>query len=578
MKIDNRALRMLVESVLLEGFKDDQRYLIEKFPDHAADISALPPKWIMWLISRFGESPTQKEIHPFDDAIVTVKNYSKKDAALGAKYADPGTEERPNVFKPAVDEAFPTDQRRWKAPSDISVMNVDEMELILGLSERKKPKFKVDTAEDIEGDRVGKVGPWNLWMPTTRENSCKIAGYDPVTLQPKTTWCTARMAGSNLFYNYIGRPGEETTLFYIINDDPKSNTDWLSLGFINGKPELSGEDGGLSVDRDNRGLNVNRLKQILGPYHDEIMRTLSEKNRTLGGKHPAREKMAAAAKSVEALDYLVKSLSAEEATDIKRAILGYETSPEVLIKLAGDPNEDVRAAVAHKRSIPPEILVRLAGDPKQGVRYSVARHKSIPPEILARLAGDPEQIVRSVVARHASMPPEILARLAGDPAEEVRKSVALNPSTPVEFLVKLAGDPNGLTRTNLVLNPSTPPEILAQFAGDPSSTVRQYVGGNPKTPAENLARLAGDPDVYVRLHTALNPSTPVEFLAKLADDSHLQVRAQVSMNPATPIDVLKKLLKDRSESIRSSAASFLRRREAAGLTESRLRQLIRHLV
>lgn len=257
-------LRRLVESVLLEGFKDDQRYLIEKYPDHTQDLEGLQPKWISWLTARFGERPKTEETHPFEDAIVTIKNFSKKDAGLSVKYAAPGTEEKPNVFKASVDEAFPPEDRSWKSPTDVAQMTVDEMELILGLSERKKESFKTEVSEEeMESDRVGKVGPWNLWMPTTKERSCKIAGYDPVTRRPKTTWCTARMAGSNLFYNYIGRPGTNMTLFYVIKDNPADDKDWLSVGFINGEPVLEGEYGGISVDRANAGLTERSLRAAL---------------------------------------------------------------------------------------------------------------------------------------------------------------------------------------------------------------------------------------------------------------------------------------------------------------------------
>jgi hypothetical protein len=55
---------MLVEAVILEGFKDDQRYLTEKYPEHAQDLESLPPKWIGWLTARFGERPKTEEIHP----------------------------------------------------------------------------------------------------------------------------------------------------------------------------------------------------------------------------------------------------------------------------------------------------------------------------------------------------------------------------------------------------------------------------------------------------------------------------------------------------------------------------------
>lgn len=50
MRINHRQLRALVESVLLEGFKDDQRYLIEKYPDRAQDLSRLQPSDIQQLL------------------------------------------------------------------------------------------------------------------------------------------------------------------------------------------------------------------------------------------------------------------------------------------------------------------------------------------------------------------------------------------------------------------------------------------------------------------------------------------------------------------------------------------------
>jgi hypothetical protein len=624
--ISRRHLRQLVESVLLEGFKDDQRYLIEKYPDHTDDISSLQPKWIMWLISRFGESPTQKEIHPFGDAIVTVRNFALKDSVIGEKY-------RANEqFRTAIDTSFPPSERKWRSPNDVASMSVDEMELVLGLSERKKQRIEVDAAEDIEGDRIGKVGPWNLWLPTTREKSCKIAQYDPITLQPKTTWCTARTAGSNLFYNYIGRPGQETTLFYIIKDDPKFSIDWLSLGFVNGKPIFSSQVGGLSVDRDNKGLTVSRLKKILGSYHDEIMRTLTEKNRELGGKHPAREKIAAAAGSVKALDYLVKGLSAEEATDIKGTILisRYEIAPEVLVKLAGDSNENVRQLVADNPSTPPEALSQLAGDPIENVRQTIAGRRSTPPEVLARLIGDRDASTYLWVARNPSTPPEALARLAGDPDRNVRTGVAYNPSTPPKVLIQLAGDADASVRFDVAKNPSTPSEALARLAGDRNEYIRQVVAGrratppealarlagdrdehvrrwvaghratppealvqlagdsnkliqdtvagNPSTPPEALARLAGDRDEQTRAIVAHNHSTPPEALARLTGDSNKEVRRHVAANPSTPISSLKKLLKDRSTNVKSIAADKIREREAAGLAESRLRQLVRQML
>jgi len=596
--ISKYYLRALVESIILEGFKDDQRYLVEKYPDHAQDLSRLQPKWIAWLIARFGESPRAEEMHPFEDAIVTVLNFSRKDAAIGDKY-------RSNEqFRTAIDSEFPPDTRSWKSPADPTTMTVDEMETILGLSERKKERFSVDVKEDdMESDRVGKVGPWSLWMPTTRERSCKIAGYDPVTRKPKTTWCTARMAGSNLFYHYVGRAGHETTLFYVIRDDPKGNQDWLSVGFVNGEVSLTGEHGGISVDRANDGLTPKKLQKILGSDHDEIMRLLTEKNKSLGGEHPARQKIKDAAQSVAALKHLTTGLSEDEASDLKAAVTQEtDITPEVLTQLAGDKSDAVRVSVAWNENTPSEVLTQLADDKSGEVRSNLAGNKDTPPEILARLAGDKSEYVRNSVAANRSTPADVLGRLADDEHRYVRTGVASNPATPPNSLMKLVSDPVVSVRLSLSQNKSAPPEILKSLMNDvnvnvisgiasnPSITpdirlqlanydntlVRAIIAVSPLTPPEILAKLAGDPDEYVRRCVAQRDSTPRESLKQLAGDKEVTVRVVVAGNPSTPPETLQKLTRDRSSTVRNAAKENLAKRQQ--LNERRLRQLIRQML
>jgi len=635
MRINRNQLRSLVERVLLEGFKDDQRYLTEKYPAHVNNLNSLPPKWISWLTARFGERPKTEEAHPFEDAIVTVVNFSKKDAGLSVKYAAPGTEERPNVFKASVDEAFPPESRSWSSPTDTMQITVDEMELILGLSERKKESFKTDVSEEeMESDRVGKVGPWNLWMPTTRERSCKIAGYDPVTRQPKTTWCTARMAGSNLFYNYIGRPGINMTLFYIIRDNPKQDQDWLSLGFINGEPTLDGMHGGISVDRANNGLTEQSLRAALGPDHDEIMEVLTEKNESLGGVHPARVKIVAAAKSLKDLNYLIKSLSKDEAADIIGMVIKEPNiSPEVLAFLSSDKDTKVRRVVASNTSTPAETLQVLAHDLNSEVRMDVvsnpsassetlqeffrnnkddtkilrkvASNPSTPAEILRTLARNPVTLIRISVSSNPSTPAETLHTLASDPEDlaDVRLGVARNPSTPAETLRALASDKNlSVLRaiakhkstptetlqtlalhddpdvvTNVASNPSTPVKTLQTLAVHPSAFVRAWVSYNPLAPTETLHTLASDKEVSVRLGVVKHPSTSAETLRTFANDPSREIRKKVASRKLTPTETLRTLANDKESDVRKAANDNLAAREQ-GLNERRLRRLIRQML
>ena len=594
-------LRRLVESVLLEGFKDDQRYLIKKYPDRANDLDNLPPKWITWLATRFGESPVRKEIHPFEDAIVTVVNFSKRDAAIGEKYKASAQ------FKEAVDAEFPPADRSWSSPADTMSMTIDEMELILSLSERKKQRFEVDEAEDIEGDRVGKVGPWNLWMPTTREKSCKIAGYDPITRKPKTVWCTARTAGSNLFYNYVGRPGADMTLFYVIKDNPTQVLDWLSVGFVNGEPVLEGEDGGVSVDRSNSGLTDQRLKAALGPDHDEIMSVLAEKNESLGGAHPARSKIVAAAKSLKDLNYLIKSLSKDEAADIVRMVIKEpDISPEVLAFLSSDKDTTVRRVVASNASTPAEALQALAHDLDSEIRMGLVSNPSTPAKtlqelvdnnkndikILRKAASNPSTPaealqaltrigieLRILVANNPSTPAETLQELGSDPDDllDVHIGVAKNPSTPAETLRALGSNKNIRVLGGIAKNPSTPAETLRALANHDEASVLLNVAGNPSTPAEALQALASHDNGFVRAYVSFNPLTSAKTLQALASDKTESVRQGVAKNPSTPTETLQALASDKDPGVRKAAANSLATRQQ-GLNERRLRQLIRQML
>lgn len=386
MLLSERQIYALVADLILEGYKDDQDYLIEKHPEKEQEISKLGSRWISWLISRFGESPTHTEVRPFEEAFAALVEFAENFQAIASKWKSSG--ESGENFRQSVDEFLPN--RAWKGkditPAIISSLTVDEMVKLKSLAERKKPRIKIGKIADLEGDRVGKVGPWNLWMPTTRERSCEIAQYDPVTLEPKTSWCTTRMTRSNLFYSYIGSPGEDIILFYIIKDNPKGKEDWISLGFVDGEPALESDAGGLSLDRDGGGMSPKRFKSILGPYYDEILDLLSNVVKDLGGIHPARQKLKDAAQDPEVLKYLTRGLSRDEASEMKAMVLREPSvSPEILAAHLNDDNEKIQRAVAENPNTPQAALKRFSRSEDWLVRLSVAKNSSTPTEILVHL-------------------------------------------------------------------------------------------------------------------------------------------------------------------------------------------------
>jgi hypothetical protein len=523
MKITESQLRCYVSLLLkeakrstnallvLEGPELDRAQLIKKFPDKSTDISGLPPKWIMWLSDRFGAAPKRTETHPFSDALPTVKLFSTKEAGISQKWKSN------EQFKTSVlnDELFAGAGASF-SPADPTKLTIDQLERLLALSERKKQRFDVDSGlSPVEADKVGKVGRWNIWMPTTRENSCKIAGYDPVTMKEKTTWCTARMSGSNLFYKYTGRTGSETTLFYIIADNPKLNSDWLSVGFVNGTPELKGKDGGLSVDRSNQGLTEELLRKILGSDHDKIMQMMTEKNKALGGRHPSRDKIEAAAQSVDALQDLVRGLSEEEESDLLNLVLSEEkVSAEVFAHLANHKSELIRTRVAKTSNIPTEISVKLCNDVSERVRQAIAGNASTSAEVLAKLSKDESMTIQKIVANNKSAPLKVLVQLARSKHSEIRNYVAKNPNAPVEVLTQLARDESANVRRSVASNPNAPVEVLTQLARDKDTSVCYAVALNSNTPAEALVRLAKNKNEDVRSY-ALKTLQSRQQLAEL---------------------------------------------------------------
>ncbi|NDB86618.1 MAG: hypothetical protein EB127_28580, partial [Alphaproteobacteria bacterium] len=301
---------------------------------------------------RPGSDHKKTETHPIADCILTLKKYQEKEAGLSDKYKSTAE------FIELIEANFP--RKTWDNPADIANISVDEMEKIMGLSGvKKKPKIET-VGKNVEGDRVGKVGEWNLWLPSSRENSIEIAQYDtdPLTgnITPRTTWCTARVHGSNLFYYYIGGSGGKFMLFYIIRDNAQksNNDDYLSLGFIDGKPILPSQD---SVDRDNKGLTENRLRSIWGGSYDQIIQILTDKCNSLGGVSPAMIKIDEAAKSIEAYNSLIAGNSQEEKKEITKKIAqNLNLSVEVQKLLVEDSDADVRHHLARNPAADITIL------------------------------------------------------------------------------------------------------------------------------------------------------------------------------------------------------------------------------
>ncbi len=136
------------------------------------------------------------------------------------------------------------------------------------------------------------------------------------------------------------------------------------------------------------------------------------------------------------------------------------TSIEILEKLAGDSDSDVRLYVAANTNTPPECLLFLVEDKENSsVSKQAVNNASLLLNSLEKLAKNSDFSIRAAVAKNANTPVDILIKLAADDDRFVRAVIADNSNTPVSILIKLAGDSVNLVRKSVAINVNTPVNI-----------------------------------------------------------------------------------------------------------------------
>ncbi len=385
-------------------------------------------------------------------------------------------------------------------------------------------------AATVPEEHLGKLAEengWILYMPHTTEASCEIGKTGG---RRDTTWCTTRSDASNLFLHYSASSDRNIILFYVVKKGVNAETDphaKMSVGLIDGEPEFSQGDGGVSVNASNDNLDQEKFEQVLGKdLANKFLQIMQEKAGSLNGEHPAKDELRKLVQNPKAFQAKIDGFAKddngrEQRSNFIENALGYrEISPEVFTILARDKDNDVLISVAQHPNTPPEALKALTKGKNTDVIWVVAGNENTPPETLAVLAGSGNTAIRIAVAQNPKTPPEGLAVLAMEEDIEILEAVAENPKTPPEALAVLAKSKKQTVRWKVAANPNTPSQTtLAALAGDKNISVRERVAGNPKTLPETLTALAaltGAEDTYVVRMVARNPNTPLQTLTALA--------------------------------------------------------------
>ncbi len=597
MKITEYDIRQLVARVLAEGYQADLEALKQKYPAQASILSSPPftgpkgPKWTGWLSAKFltGKGGDQNSM---DHAVHSLKDLESAERQLTDWWRG-----QPD-FMEMVNAALPPQNRSWRDPVDIATMTIGDIDTLLNLRERyaakKRDRLGIDYETiSVDGDRLGTVGPWTLWMPTTRENSCAIVRVkDPVTGQmvpSPCVWCTAKTEGSNLFYHYVARKYENIVLFYVIKQDPQGGDDFISIGFLDDEPYLGGKDDYITVNCANKGLTEPRLRKIFGSHYNTIMKILTNKSLKIGGQHPAKEKVAAATQSLEAFNYLIKGIGKNERIDMAKTVLEWDPddiNPQVEAKclelMSDHRDESFRAEVAEHLNCPPHILIKLSED-TDGVKSSVASNANCPPHILEKLFYNDDPHINSNALENPNCPPEIKNNwemLSNHKNPWIKDLVAENPNCPPHILEKLFNGDDQAAYSALH-NPNFPPEIkndLELLSNHKNSNVLGWVARNPNCPLYILEKLFNYNNDYVSYYALTNPNFPPKIkndLELLSNHKNNMIRTWVAKNLKCPPEILKKLSRDPEPEVSRAALKAIKNR---GIQLESLRRKIKILL
>ncbi|MEV7026435.1 hypothetical protein [Kitasatospora sp. NPDC093558] len=273
---------------------------------------------------------------------------------------------------------------------------------------------------------------------------------------------------------------------------------------------------------------------------------------------------------------------------------------DVLLRLLVPEAKPARVRLCEKRPLPDAVVEAALAHPEPGVRWAIARNRYVAPEVRSRLADDPHDLVRAALAggprprfdRVTPLPDEALVALLSaedEPgrgglltADEILSELLSSFQIPLAFSLRTVGHPHPRIRAHAArswqyLTPAQRDALL----DDPDETVREAARGEARRldPAAlealfhrpNLSErdrytmlwmyaasdaiadycFTDDPGYLPAL--AAGPYTPAHVVARLARHSDPTLRRRVAERADLDAELLAELAADPDPSVRSRA-------------------------
>ncbi|MFL3870566.1 Mucin-2 [Streptomyces bacillaris] len=205
-------------------------------------------------------------------------------------------------------------------------------------------------------------------------------------------------------------------------------------------------------------------------------------------------------------------------------------------------------SLAENSSLPPDLVERLAVDPEEAVRLTV----SLRPELdetrrmaIDFTAGDLDRGDGVRWVRDGLADPEVMRRAATSAHPLLQRAAARSPHLPPDLL-RLLGRVEDPVVENLlgIHHPDTPEEVLMRVFARLGGTFSAWMAEtHPRFPREGLAtRYANHPDGNYRRLAVRDPAATPELIERLSHDPVVWTRQAATRDPRLPFHRLREAL------------------------------------
>ncbi|MET7700086.1 hypothetical protein [Streptomyces sp. NPDC005485] len=244
-------------------------------------------------------------------------------------------------------------------------------------------------------------------------------------------------------------------------------------------------------------------------------------------------------------DQLLDTLGSWEREDVLRRGLLTRATAERHVA-SEEPRQ--RAAIAWNPSLPPDLIARLASDPEHDVRLAVSARPELNEEQRAAIDYEvlPKDRLRPVGwVWDLRDDLDALRHCATSAHPWLRRTAAANPCLPADLVAPLAHDEDPAVRLlTCEYQPDAPPDALLRTALGWTGYTRSILLERPQFPRKGLARYADDADPGLRVLVPLDPDAAPELIIRLSHDESGWVRRTAAADPRLPPDRIEELLAD----------------------------------